>query len=189
MPLDDNIIGIKDDLARLQHHVDTKNHGGSTTQPRKTETKAPPGDDHTHHLDNLSNFQMLSKAGYQLLPEIEVKGWTPFNPVRSSSIQVYTAPLNSTMIATVDCLPCNQQSCRKVIFKFVEQDEFDMHSSEEPHGPYPRRLHMPMRSREAHRHGGGSGVKQRACPNPQAIALHASFLKAPIHTPPPGGPS
>jgi hypothetical protein len=94
IPDDDNITSVSGNLARLQLHVDAKSYNGFTTQEtnrRKTETTAPPGDDHTYHLDNPSTSQMLSKAGYRLLLENQMEGWTPLNPVRSSSIQVYTA--------------------------------------------------------------------------------------------------
>jgi len=115
-PPSDKIPGIKSRLADLKRRVDNQKYDGFTTRPTKRPKKqAPPNGNHTGHFDNPSTSQMLSKAGYQLTHEVQVEGFTPFHKVRSSSIQVYTAPLNSTMTVTVDCLPCkgtNQQRRR-----------------------------------------------------------------------------
>ena len=118
---------------------------------------------------------MLSRAGYQLLPEIQVEGWSPLNPVRSSLVQVYTALLNSTMTATIDRLPCKgsnlqeRQRCQKSYLQVCRAGRVRhtfipprMQVIGGPHSSYPRKLHMPMRSREAHRHEGRPGVTQCA---------------------------
>jgi len=160
LSLDDKTLNVKTRLNGLKNEVNAKRFDGFTTQPTKrpkTEKKAPPGEVHTRHLDNPSTSQMLFKAGYQLLPEIQVEGWTPFHPVRSSSIQVYTAPLNCTMTATVDRLPCkgiNQQrreSCRQSHLQVCRAGRVRhtfipprMQVIGEPHYSYPRKFHMPM---------------------------------------------
>jgi len=106
LSFDVEIPDIKDRLKELKRKVINKGFGGFTYRPSKrpntgknpSPSGAPsgdarddaPGDGHTHRLNNLSTYQMLSKAGYQLLSEVEVEGWTPLNPVRLSSIQVNT---------------------------------------------------------------------------------------------------
>jgi len=121
-PLDEKNTNVEGRLTRLKSDVDAQKLDGftaRTTKRPKTEKTAPTSEGHTHHLSNPSTSQMLSRAGYQLLPEIQVEGWSPLNPVHSSSVQVYTALLNSTMTATIDCLLCKgtnqqeRQSCQK----------------------------------------------------------------------------
>ena len=88
-PCDDNNPNVEEGLARLKSHVNTKKLDGftaRTTKHPKTEKIAPTSKDHMHHLNNPSTSQVLFKAGYQLLPEIQVEGWPPLNPVCSCSV-------------------------------------------------------------------------------------------------------
>ena len=87
LPRDDELSEAKTHLDALKEEVDRKGLGGFTTQPSKpskrpkTNSNAPPNNDNI--FDNTSTAQQVSSAGYQLLPDEPVEGWTPLNPVRS----------------------------------------------------------------------------------------------------------
>jgi hypothetical protein len=65
--------------------VDAQNFHGFTTRPTKrrtTDSNTPPSSDNTSQFDNPPSNRVFVNAKYQVLPEIQVKGWTPHNPVR-----------------------------------------------------------------------------------------------------------
>ena len=85
LPLDGELSKAKSYLDSLRKQVaDNELPGftGRTPKTRKTNSNATPGNNQ-NPFHNISTAQLVSSAGYELLPEVPVKDWTPLNPVRS----------------------------------------------------------------------------------------------------------
>lgn len=85
LPPDAKLKDAKSQLDRLKELVDHKKLPSFTGRPSnhpKMNHNAPPGDK-TSPFDDPFTAQQVSGAGYQLLPEIPVEGWTRLNPVGS----------------------------------------------------------------------------------------------------------
>ena len=82
LPRDDELSEAKTHLDALKEEVDRKKLGGFTTRESKRPKPNPPPNNN-NIFANTSTAQQVSSAGYQLLLDEPVEGWTPLNPVRS----------------------------------------------------------------------------------------------------------
>jgi len=101
LPPDHELFNARTRLDKLKQQVDAKRLPGFTTRRPKTSPNAPS--DNGNPFQNPTTSQQISDAGYELLWEDPVEGWTPINPVRSLWIPIYTKPLTSTMTAADNC--------------------------------------------------------------------------------------
>lgn len=158
----DDLSKTRSGLIVLNNRVRGKHLPGfTTTKRRKTNTNTPtpngPPGDNINPFGNPSTSQRVSDAGYELIVEVPMEGWTPLNPVSLLLILVYTEPLTSTMTATVDCQTCNKTGDGRSCCPQVGPPGGVRHTlipqqpqgTTKPHSPYPRR-HL-KRPRAAHR--------------------------------------
>ena len=170
----DELPTIEEDLSTQKELVENQRYKGFTRRTkRRTRSNTPPSGNSPMEIVNLPTDQMFVNAEYEVLPENKLEeGWAPLDPVRLSLICLYTGPLTSTMLATVDCTLCkgtreqtrHSQDCRagRVQNTLIPRQH---QVTRQPYHPYP--LRHPTRCGKAHRHAAGNSFISRAFPAAQ----------------------